>query len=205
MAAATDVLAVFPSALGWMAVQGCGSTLKQLVFGHESPDAALRRLEGSLALSGRVGSWNPRLVKRLQAYAEGARDEFLDVELDLGPQTRFQRAVVETCRKIGFGRVMTYGELAQSAGYPRAARAVGNVMRTNRIPLIVPCHRVVGSGGASGGYSAAEGVRMKLRLLELENAGKETDNTTNKGRARTAQTRRSPKGCRCTPRTSAAS
>ncbi|HVX60927.1 MAG TPA: methylated-DNA--[protein]-cysteine S-methyltransferase [Pirellulales bacterium] len=172
--AASDVLAVFPSALGWMAAQGCGATLKQLVFGHETPESALRQLDGARALSVRVGSWNPRLVKRLQAYAEGAKDDFLDVELDLGRQTPFQRAVVESCRRIGFGRVMTYGELAQSAGYPRAARAVGNVMRTNRIPLIVPCHRVVGSGGAAGGYSAGEGVRMKLRLLELETVPKKS-------------------------------
>lgn len=168
MAAATDALSVFPSALGWMALQGCGSALRQLSFGHASPGAALNQIDGKLAASAGVCDWNPRLVKRLQAYAEGAPDDFRDVELDLGPQTDFQRAIVEACRNILYGQIMSYGELAQAAGYPRAARAVGNVMRTNRVPLVVPCHRVIGSGGGTGGYSAGEGVRMKLRLLELE-------------------------------------
>ncbi len=163
-----EVLSVFPSALGWFAVQAAGSALKQLSFAHESPDAALRSLDAKVAASATVGDWNPKLIQRLQAFAEGARDSLLDLELNLGPQTEFQRAVVEKCRKIGYGKVMTYGELAMAAGYPRAARAVGSVMRTNRIPLVVPCHRVIASGGGTGGYSAGEGIRMKLRLLELE-------------------------------------
>lgn len=163
-----DTLSVFPSALGWIAVQGGGDALKQLSFGHASPDAALRSLDPKLAASAGIGSWNPRIVNRLQAFAEGAPDAFLDLEIDLGPQTPFQRAVVAECRQIGYGKALTYGELALAAGYPRAARAVGNCMRTNRIPLVVPCHRVIASGGGAGGYSAGEGVRMKLRLLELE-------------------------------------
>ena len=88
------------------------------------------------------------------------------VELDhLAP---FARRVVELCRRIPYGQTLTYGELAAQAGSPRAARAVGNVMRTNRCPLVVPCHRVVPSGSGLGGYSAPGGVRAKLRLLELE-------------------------------------
>ena len=163
-----EVLSVFPSALGWFAVQAAGSALKQLSFGHESPDAALRSLDAKVAASATVGDWNPKIVKRLQAFAQGVPDSLVDLELELGPQTEFQRAVVEECRKLGYGKVLTYGELAMAAGYPRAARAVGSVMRTNRIPLVVPCHRVIASGGAMGGYSAGEGIRMKLRLLELE-------------------------------------
>jgi methylated-DNA-[protein]-cysteine S-methyltransferase len=163
-----DRLVIFPSSLGWIALQGAGVTLKQLSFGQPTPDAALGQLDPALAAGAVVARWNPELVKRLQAYAEGARDAFLDVKLDSGPQTEFQRRVVARCRAIGYGKVMTYGELALAAGSPRAARAVGSVMRTNRVPLIVPCHRVVASGGGVGGYSAGEGVRMKLRLLELE-------------------------------------
>lgn len=170
MAAGADVLVVFPSALGWMALQGGGSTLKQLVFGHKSPAAALHDLDPAIARSASVGSWNPRLVKRLQAYAEGARDQFLDVEIDLGPQTDFQRAVVENCRNIGYGQVMTYGELAKAAGRPRAARAVGNIMRNMRISLVVPCHRVVGSAKARGSDCPGEERRGKLRRLEEQGA-----------------------------------
>ena len=172
MGRGADRLVIFPSSLGWIALQGAGVTLKQLSFGRPTPDAALGQLDPALAAGAVVARWNPELVKRLQAYAEGARDAFLDVKLDLGPQTEFQRRVVARCRAIGYGKVMTYGELALAAGSPRAARAVGSVMRTNRVPLIVPCHRVVASGGGMGGYYAGEGVRMKLRLLELEGVEK---------------------------------
>lgn len=112
------------------------------------------------------------LVARLQAYARGAHDDFLDIAIDLGPQTAFQRRVIECCRRIPLGQTLTYGALAEQVGHPRAARAVGNCMRTNRIPLLVPCHRVIGSGGTMRGYSAGEGIRMKLRLLEMEASGR---------------------------------
>lgn len=160
-----EQIALFPSALGWMALAGRGHVTTRLTFGHGSPDAALSDLN---LVDVKLANWNPRLVKRLQAYAQGAHDAFLDVELDLGEQTDFQRRVVERCRRIGFGETMSYGELAREVGHPRAGRAVGNVMRTNRVPLIVPCHRVVGAGGSMCGYSAGEGTRLKLRLLEQE-------------------------------------
>lgn len=191
---AADCLAVFPSALGWIAIQTRGPVLVQLTFGHASPDKALAALDPRLAAGAAVGQQSSQLSERLIAYASGARDDFRDVKLDSGAQTEFQRRVVEHCRRIRYGQVMTYGELAQAAGFPRAARAVGSVMRTNRTPLVVPCHRVVGcrsgipaasrtrqdaastfavASGNPGGYSAGEGVRMKLRLLELEGGGHE--------------------------------
>jgi methylated-DNA-[protein]-cysteine S-methyltransferase len=68
------------------------------------------------------------------------------------------------------GRVRTYGELAAAAGSAGAARAVGSVMAKNRHPIIVPCHRVVGSAGSLGGFSARDGINMKRRMLELEGA-----------------------------------
>src|SRR5207249_2714132 len=89
--------------------------------------------------------WNPPLVRRLQAYAEGAADDFLDVPLDLSALSDFQRRVVKHCRRIPLGRTRTYGELAALAGSPGAARAAGNVMSANHTPLVMPCHRVVPS------------------------------------------------------------
>jgi methylated-DNA-[protein]-cysteine S-methyltransferase len=170
-----DRVAVFPSALGWMAIVGGSPAakrfrLKQLTFGHASPGAALTGLNLAVEEVPPVEDWNPRLVRRLQAYADGRRDDFADVPLDESGQTAFQREVVRHCRRVEYGRTLTYGALAVLAGCPRAARAVGNVMRINATPLVVPCHRVVAAGAGLGGYSAGEGVRMKLRLLELEGA-----------------------------------
>jgi methylated-DNA-[protein]-cysteine S-methyltransferase len=95
-------------------------------------------------------------------------DDFRDVLIDPGPQTEFQRLVVDHCRQIPPGATLTYGELAARAGRPRSARAIGNCMAANRIPLIVPCHRVVGADGGLRGYSANGGLRLKQRLLDLE-------------------------------------
>jgi methylated-DNA-[protein]-cysteine S-methyltransferase len=174
---------VFYSALGWMALTVNDRVVKRLSFGHATPQEALADVgangeltdesseltdeSGELADDARELS---ALVRRLQQYAEGVEDDFLDVEVEDADLTPFGRRVVNICRRIPFGSTLTYGELAEQAGHPRAARAVGNCMRTNRVPLIVPCHRVVGSGGAMRGYSAGEGVRMKLRLLEMESA-----------------------------------
>jgi methylated-DNA-[protein]-cysteine S-methyltransferase len=169
-------LAVFPSALGWMAVVGKEDTLIRLTFGHGSYDDAMAALRDDHPWWQAAGAaitsmdWNPRLVRRLQAYADGAADNFLDVPIDLSDLSDFQRRVVKHCRRIPVGRTRTYGQLAALAGSPGAARAVGNVMSANCTPLVMPCHRVVASGGKIGHYSAGGGRRMKLRLLESEAA-----------------------------------
>ena len=104
----------------------------------------------------------------LTRYAAGETVSFAQVRPDMTGKSPFQRAVIQACRKIPRGAVRSYGQLATAAGSPGAARAVGTVMRTNRLPLIVPCHRVIGSGNALGGYSGPSGLTLKRRLLMLE-------------------------------------
>lgn len=162
-----SILEVFPSALGWMALVTSGDALRELTFGHPNPGAALRALSSELVQGARPGAGRSRLVQRLQAYANGEPDDFHDVRLDLGSLSQFQRRVLARCRRIPYGRTMTYGQLAAGAGSPRAARAVGTCMARNRIPLIIPCHRVVAVGARLGGYSAC-GMAMKRRLLDME-------------------------------------
>ena len=76
--------------------------------------------------------------------------------------------MIEACQRIPRGETLSYGELAAKVGNPGAARAVGTVMSSNPLPLVIPCHRVLGAGGCLGGYSARQGVAMKRRLLEME-------------------------------------
>jgi methylated-DNA-[protein]-cysteine S-methyltransferase len=163
-------LVVFPSPLGWFALLGKQDRIKQLAFGHPSAQAAKKALTPELLAQARSLSKKPPLVRRLQAYAKGAtRDDFCDVQLDLGRLSVFQRRVLEECRKIPFGTTLSYGQLAARAGSARAYRAVGNCMAGNKIPIFIPCHRVVLSSGGLGSYSAPGGVRMKKRLLSIEN------------------------------------
>jgi methylated-DNA-[protein]-cysteine S-methyltransferase len=108
------------------------------------------------------------LAERIRGYFRGARELFLDVELELEWCTEFQRAALEAIRGISYGETATYGEVAALAGHPNAQRAVGSFCAANRFPLIVPCHRVVAADGL-GTYGSL-GVGYKRRLLELEHA-----------------------------------
>jgi methylated-DNA-[protein]-cysteine S-methyltransferase len=161
---------VFPTSLGWMAMVGSGRVLKQLTVGHRSPGDAMAALDSDLTRSARTTNWNPGLVRRLRAYARGKAESFRDVVLDPGPQTPFQRRVTACCRSIPPGRTLSYGEVAAKAGSPGAGRAVGQCMAANRFPLVIPCHRVVRSNGALGGYSGPGGQKLKRLLLDLEAA-----------------------------------
>ncbi len=168
-----DFADVFHTELGWIASIGRDDVLKLLAFGYDSPQQAMRQARrlwpGELALH----SWFSELSVRLQAFAVGVKDDFLDIQLDLSHLGAFERKVIKECRRIPAGTTLSYAELARRSGSAQAARAVGNVMAKNRFPLVVPCHRVVRSGGGLGGYSARHGLRVKRRLLELEGCGAE--------------------------------
>ena len=102
---------------------------------------------------------------QIEEYFAGIRTHF-SVRVDLrAVSSEFKRTVLTRCRKIPFGSVMSYGELAESAGSPGAARAVGTTMSSNPIPIVIPCHRVVASDGL-GGFSS--GVSNKRTLLSHE-------------------------------------
>ena len=113
----------------------------------------------------------PRAVdpvrRELDEYFAGKRVEF-DLPLDLTGAAEFTRGVLDELARVPFGEVTTYGHLAARVGRPRAARAVGTVMNRNPIPIVLPCHRVVGSTGSLVGY--AGGLDRKQALLSLEGA-----------------------------------
>jgi len=105
--------------------------------------------------------------RQLDEYFEGTRHEF-ELPLDLGLTREFGREVLDQLARVPYGELTTYGALAAKAGRPRAARAVGTVMNRNPVPIVLPCHRVVGSTGSLVGY--AGGLDRKRALLELEGA-----------------------------------
>jgi len=106
-------------------------------------------------------------VSQLEAYFAGKRRAF-DIPVDLSQATPFQRSVLMAARSVAPGQVTTYGAIAQRIGQPKASRAVGQALGHNPVPIVIPCHRVVQSGGGLGGYSG--GLKIKERLLELEGA-----------------------------------
>lgn len=106
------------------------------------------------------------LRKRIIAYFEGENVDFsTDPAVDLTGRGPFEQSVLNACRQIPVGQVSTYTALAERVGRPRAARAVGNALAGNPIPLIVPCHRVIRTDGGFGGFSAPGGTATKQQLL----------------------------------------
>jgi methylated-DNA-[protein]-cysteine S-methyltransferase len=103
--------------------------------------------------------------RQLDDYFAGRRQAF-DVALDWGLVGDFGRRVLGRTARIPYGEVATYGDVAREIGSPRAARATGNALGSNPMPIVVPCHRVVASGGRMGGYTG--GVERKQLLLTLE-------------------------------------
>ena len=129
-------------------------------------DAILERLAGRL--SPRILEAPARLdrVRReLDEYFGGRRTEF-DLDLDWALVSGFGRRVLRATARIPFGEVATYAQVAAKAGSPRAYRAAGNALGANPMPIVVPCHRVLHSGGGLGGYTG--GLDRKERLLRLE-------------------------------------
>ncbi len=121
--------------------------------GRGMPRIATR--ETSLLVEGR---------RQLTEYFSGTRREF---DLPLQPKgTPFREKVWAALRAVPYGETITYGQLAQRIGSPKAVRAVGQANHDNPIPILIPCHRVVGADGALTGY--AGGVEMKRQLLDLE-------------------------------------
>ncbi len=109
------------------------------------------------------------LQQRIIGYFEGETVDFsADPAVDLTGFSVFQQAVLTACRRISLGQIRTYGQLATDAGRIKAARAVGGAMARNPVPLIIPCHRVVQSGGGLGGFSAIGGPTLKQRMLRHE-------------------------------------
>lgn len=109
--------------------------------------------------------WTAAAVRALERFIDGAAIPS-DLRLDLSAGTEFQRRVWEATRAVPWGEVVSYREVAERAGYPKAVRAVGNALGQNPVPIVVPCHRVVHFAGSIGGFSS--GLDWKRYLLSLE-------------------------------------
>lgn len=113
-------------------------------------------------------------VRQVSEYFDGQRKVF-DLPLDLSGQSPFREKALRQCARIPFGQTITYGELANRAGHPKAARAAGGAMANNPIALVIPCHRVVGSDRGLHGFSSPGGLGTKAILLRHEGVSVEQE------------------------------
>ena len=110
------------------------------------------------------------IIDRIVALIGGEPVDLSDAPLDRGGLAGFHARVYDVALSIKPGETLTYGEVARRIGEPGAAQAVGQALGKNPFPIIVPCHRVLGSGGKTGGFSANGGAETKLRMLTIERA-----------------------------------
>lgn len=154
------------AAIGWTST-GISSFRLPAPSVGETERAILRRLPD--AMRAEPPAEMRAVINDTVRYFDGERIEFFDIPIDPGQQPPFFAQVYALVRKLGWGETTTYGAVARAldAG-PEHARAVGQAMATNPIPLIIPCHRVLAAGGKIGGFSAPGGSTSKVRMLELE-------------------------------------
>lgn len=154
---------------GWglVALVGEGRRLRRVILPGYSKAKLVQLVRRSHSAARRDCALFPRLQEAIKRYFDGHEVSF-DAQPALEDCPPFFARVYDACRRISYGQVVTYGELARMVGRPGAARAVGAAMAGNPVPLIVPCHRVVAANGRLGGFSAAGGTALKRRLLALE-------------------------------------
>lgn len=154
------------SPIGRLLVAVTRRGLAAIVFDGEDRDAVLERL--ALELSPRIVT-SPAITdevrRELDEYFEGTRRRF-EVRVDRRLMHPFAKEVLAATSRVRYGRLATYGQIAVRIGRPTAARAVGAALGSNPIPIVVPCHRVIGASGRLTGY--AGGLERKERLLALE-------------------------------------
>ena len=158
---------IFKSRWGWMGVSETTKGIDAVVFPKPSRQAVLSELRLSAAelLEGRMSSRLRKAQTQLTDYLAGARRSF-DLPLDLSRGTSFQQKVWRTLRRVSYSRLRSYQWVAVRVGGRQYARAVGNAVGANPMPIVIPCHRIVAQDASLGGFSG--GLPTKRKLLTLE-------------------------------------
>jgi O-6-methylguanine DNA methyltransferase len=171
---------IFKTKWGYFGLAGTEYALYRTCLPGLSPEKLKSLLLKGLSLTNRASPLGDALRRNIEfektffkelqqqiiAYFEGAYVNFSpDIPLMLDGISPFYKSVLTTCKFVKFGQTINYGELAKKAGRPAAARAVGNALAKNPLPLIIPCHRVIRSDGSLGGFSGLGGLSLKRKLL----------------------------------------
>ena len=161
-------LSVFETSWGWIASAISDSGLAALTLPQPTRFRAEESLANQVGSANLVKSRNEAIEKRMNEYFKGERKSF-ELPLDMSLGTSFQQAVWKATVSVPFGELRSYSWVARKVGAPLAMRAVGSALGSNPIAIVVPCHRIVRSDGALGGYGG--GLKLKRRLLDLESGG----------------------------------
>ena len=163
---------VFQTALGWVAAVASSEGVRQMSLPEPSPEeaASAAGLTGGSSRAVHEPAALADLRDRITRYCAGEAVDLSGVPVDMSGWPEFFQRARRACRSIPAGETRTYAWLAGEAGSPRAARGAGQAMARNPVPLLVPCHRVVGSDGGLHGFGGSVGLPLKQRLLAMESS-----------------------------------
>jgi len=163
---------LFDTTLGICGVAWNARGLAAVQLPEKDAAATARRLASKCGSAGaaEAPTWVEALIADICRYLNGSKVDFSAVTVDLDNVDDFRRKLYQALRGVGFGRTVTYGELAKLLGSDgwEGARDVGEAMGRNPMPIVIPCHRVLAAGNKLGGFSAHGGTRTKQKLLALE-------------------------------------
>ena len=159
---------VFETALGWVAIAATDGRVRRSTLPEKSRLAALESIESDIRLAEYDEEATADTRDMITRYCAGEDVDLSTLPIDFKDVTPFFARAYAACRSIPAGETRSYAWLANEAGNARAARGAGQAMARNRWPLLVPCHRVIGSDGSLHGFGGGVGLPLKARLLELE-------------------------------------
>ncbi len=162
---------LFDTAFGLTGIAWAAGGLTRVQLPEADVAETRARLEKGGAVESEPTPAAAAAMAALRAYFDGVETDFADLPVVLPADISDERRrIYDATRALGWGETASYGAVAKQAGLPGGARAVGQAMAANPLPIVIPCHRVVGAGDRLGGFSAYGGVLTKERLLVLEKA-----------------------------------
>lgn len=169
---------IFETAFGYCGIGWHAHGIRHLMLPEasvQSVEFRIRQLDAKPVFANPSGT-SADIVAATERYFAGEKEVFQLAALDLSDMSPFNKAVYTALIEVSYGQTTTYGALAKMAGYPDAARGAGAALGANPLPLLIPCHRVVSTGGKLGGFSAPGGKLTKQKMLMLEQASLPADN-----------------------------
>ncbi len=163
---------IFETPQGWVGVLASERGIRRTTLPESTIEATRDKLGGEVEGAEQTPERFIDLRRRIERFLEGRDVDFSDVPIDVDDASPFHQAAWQACRTIPSGETRPYKWLASEAGRPGAPRAAGQAMARNRLPFLIPCHRVIASDGSLGGYgSGRTRLDLKRRLLDMEASG----------------------------------
>ena len=160
----------FKTNFGWIGLEKSANHITLITFPVDSNADCENSILSISKNSKRCDHHFSNIKEKISLYLSGQKVDFSSIHLDYSAHTPFSKKTLEACRKIPSGETRSYKWLAKNAGSPLAYRAIGQIMAKNKFPIIIPCHRIVGSNGKLTGFRGEmHDIAMKMKFLDLEN------------------------------------